>query len=203
MRYDTDQKERTHRQILAEAADAIRRKGPDRVGVAEVMSKLGLTHGGFYAHFASKDDLIAQAITSMFDQGYGNFLRRTEGLEPQQGLAAYVDWYLSTAHRDAPNGGCPLAAVSGDLPRLPEAARVRYSEGVERLAAALAQRLRKLKAANAEALAFSALSEMAGALTFARAILDRERSDQILKASRGIVKARLGLSRPSGAVAAK
>jgi TetR/AcrR family transcriptional repressor of nem operon len=200
MRYDTDQKERTHRQILAEAADAIRRKGPDRVGVAEVMNQLGLTHGGFYAHFASKDDLIAQAITSMFDQGYANFLRRTEGLEPQRGLAAYVDWYLSTAHRDAPSGGCPLAAISGDLPRLPEAARVRYSEGVERLAAALAQFLRKLEVENAEALAFSALSEMAGALTFARAILDRGRSDQILNASRRMVKARLGLSRPSGAV---
>jgi len=199
MRYDTDQKERTHRQILAEAADAIRRKGPDRVGVAEVMNKLGLTHGGFYAHFASKDDLIAQAITSMFDQGYGNFLRRTEGLEPRQALAAYVDWYLSPAHRDAPSGGCPLAAVSGDLPRLPEAARVRYSEGVERLAAALAQFLRKLKAENAEALAFSALSEMAGTLTFARAILDRGRSDQLLRASRRMVKTRLGLSRPGGA----
>jgi len=69
MRTTLTKKERTHRQILAEAANAIRIKGPERVGVAEVMNKLGLTHGGFYAHFASKEDLIAQAITSMFDQG--------------------------------------------------------------------------------------------------------------------------------------
>jgi TetR/AcrR family transcriptional repressor of nem operon len=198
MRYDSDQKERTHRQILAEAADAIRRKGPDRVGVAEVMNKLGLTHGGFYAHFTSKDDLIAQAITSMFDQGYGNFLRRTEGLEPPQALASYVDWYLSPGHRDAPSGGCPLAAVSGDLPRLPQASRIRYTEGIERLATAMATLLKKLGAKNAEALAFSVLAEMAGTLTIARAVLDPERSDQLLRASRGMVKARLGILRPSG-----
>jgi TetR/AcrR family transcriptional regulator, transcriptional repressor for nem operon len=198
MRYDTDQKERTHRQILAEAADAIRRKGPDRVGVAEVMNKLGLTHGGFYAHFASKDDLIAQAITSMFDQGYDNFLRRTESLEPPQALAAYVDWYLSPAHRDAPSGGCPLAAVSGDLPRLPQASRIRYTEGIERLATAMATLLNKLDAKNAEALAFSALAEMAGTLTIARAVLDPGRSDQLLKVSRGMVKARLGILRQRG-----
>jgi TetR/AcrR family transcriptional repressor of nem operon len=191
MRYDADQKERTHRQILAEAANAIRTKGPDRVGVAEVMSKLGLTHGGFYAHFTSKDDLIAQAITSMFDQGFANFLRRTEGLEPQKALQAYVDWYLSKAHRDAPSRGCPLACVSGDLPRLPEAARVRYTEGVERLVAGLTKLLKKLGCENTEVLAFSALAEMAGALALARAISDPQRSDWVLQSSCEMVKSRI------------
>jgi len=194
MRYDADQKERTHRQILAEAANAIRTKGPDRVGVAEVMAKLGLTHGGFYAHFSSKDDLIAQAITSMFDQGYANFLRKTEGLEPQKAIEAYVDWYLSIAHRDAPNRGCPLASVSGDLPRLPEAARVRYTDGVERLTTAIAKLLKKLGHSNSETLAFSAMSEMAGALALARAIVDPERSNEILDASRVMVKSRIAHS---------
>jgi TetR/AcrR family transcriptional regulator, transcriptional repressor for nem operon len=193
MRYDADQKERTHRQILAEAANAIRIKGPERVGVAEVMSKLGLTHGGFYAHFTSKDDLIAQAITSMFDQGFSNFLRKTEGLEPQEALEAYVDWYLSKVHRDAPSRGCPLAAISGDLPRLPEPARARYTDGVERLAAGIAKLLKKLGKRDAEALAFSALAEMAGTLTFARAIMDPGRSDRLLHASSELVKARLGV----------
>jgi TetR/AcrR family transcriptional regulator, transcriptional repressor for nem operon len=191
MRYDADQKERTHRQILAEAANAIRTKGPDRVGVAEVMSKLGSTHGGFYAHFASKEDLVAQAITSMFEQGYANFLRRTEGLEPREALEAYVNWYLSQAHRDAPNRGCPLASVSGDRPRLPDAARTRYTEGVERLTAAIAKLIKKRGFKNAEALALSTLSEMAGALALARALSDPERSDRILQASCEMVKARI------------
>jgi TetR/AcrR family transcriptional repressor of nem operon len=191
MRYDADQKERTHRQILAEAANAIRVEGPDRVGVADLMGKVGLTHGGFYAHFASKDDLIAQAITSMFEQGYANFLRRTEGLEPQRALEAYIDWYLSTAHRDAPSRGCPLASVTGDLPRLPQAARVRYTEGVERLAGGIIKLLKNLGNKNAEALAFSALSEMAGALALARAISDPDLSDRMLASSCERVKARV------------
>jgi|SRR5271165_401381 len=193
MRYDADQKKRTHKQILAEAATALRTKGPERMAVAEVMAKLGLTHGGFYAHFASKDDLVAQAITSMFDQGSAQFQRLTEGLGPRQALQAYVDWYLSVAHRDTPGGGCPLPAVSGDLPRLPEAARLRYSEGVERLAASIAKLLKKLGAKNSEALALSAVSELAGAMTLARAVADSARSNQILRNSREIVKARLNL----------
>jgi TetR/AcrR family transcriptional repressor of nem operon len=194
MRYDADQKSRTHKQILAEAASTIRTKGPDRMVVAEVMNKLGLTHGGFYAHFESKDDLVAQAITSMFDQGSAQFQRLTEGLDTKQALQAYVDWYLSAAHRDAPGGGCPLAAVSGDLPRLPDAARLRYSEGVERLAGRVAKLLKTLGNKNADALALSAVSEMVGAMALARAVGDSARSNQILRNSREIVKARLSLS---------
>lgn len=194
MRYDADQKARTRKQILTEAAAAIRTKGPERMAVAEVMSKLGLTHGGFYAHFASKDDLIAQAITAMFDQGSAHFLRLTEGLEPKSGLQAYIDWYLSAAHRDAPGGGCPLAAISGDLPRLAAAARLRYSEGAERLAAGIATMLKTMNNRNADQLALSAVSEMAGAMTLARAVADPSRSNQILRNSREMLKKRLNLA---------
>ena len=67
MRYDANHKERTRALLLAEAAAAIRSKGPDRVAVSRIMAAAGLTHGGFYAHFPSKDDLIAQAVTCMFD----------------------------------------------------------------------------------------------------------------------------------------
>jgi len=70
MRYDDNHKERTRARVLAEAAAAIRGKGAERVGVSEVMAGAGLTHGGFYAHFKSKDDLVAQAITYMFDASY-------------------------------------------------------------------------------------------------------------------------------------
>jgi TetR/AcrR family transcriptional repressor of nem operon len=193
MRYDPEQKERTHRQILVEAASALRTRGPERVGVAEVMNKLGLTHGGFYAHFASKDDLIAQAVSLMFDEAYARLLRMTEGREPLQGMHAYMDWYLSAAHRDAPNGGCPVAAVSGDLARLPDAARERYTEGVERLAAGITKLLIKLHMPKPAMLAFSLLSEMAGALSSARAVIRSPLSEEILRASREMIKTRLTL----------
>jgi len=193
MRYDLEHKERTRQRILAEAASAIRIKGPDRVGVAEVMAKLDLTHGGFYAHFRSKDDLIAQSITYMFDQTYAWFLQQTEGLEPRAALAAFVGAYLSRSHRDAPSRGCALAALSSDLPRLPEAARARFTEGAARLPAGIAKLLKKLGAKNADALAASAIAEMVGALALARAIQDTEQSDRILRTSREMVKARLGV----------
>lgn len=194
MRYDAEHKERTRRSILAEAASAIRTNGPDRVGVADIMSALGLTHGGFYAHFKSKDDLVAQAITQMFDESLAWFLGKTEGLPPAEALTAYIHAYLSRAHRDARGRGCPLAALAGDLPRLTDIARERFTEGAERLPAALAKLLRKLGAKNAEALAYSAIAEMAGALALSRAVADPERSDRILRNSRDMVKARLGLT---------
>jgi TetR/AcrR family transcriptional repressor of nem operon len=194
MRYDPEQKERTHRQILVEAASALRTRGPERVGVAEVMNKLGLTHGGFYAHFASKDDLIAQAVTLMFDEAHARLVRMTEGRDPLHGMYAYMDWYLSAAHREAPNGGCPVAAVSGDLARLPDAARERYTEGVERLAAGITKLLKKIGRPKPAMLAFSLLSEMAGALSSARAVIDSPLSEEILRASREMIKTRLTLT---------
>ena len=193
MRHDAEHKQRTRQRILAEGASAIRTKGPDRVGVAEVMAKLNLTHGGFYAHFESKDDLVAQAITYMLDERYAWFLRKTEDLEPRQALQAFVDGYLSTAHRDAPSRGRALAALGGDLPRLPDAARARFTEGAERLLTALAKLLTKLGTKNAEALASSAIAEMMGAVALARAIVDTQQSDSILCMSRQMVKARLGV----------
>ena len=193
MRYDAEHKERTHQRILAEAASAIRTKGPDRVGVAEVMAELGLTHGGFYAHFGSKDELIACAITYMFDRMVARFERLTAGRAPAEALAGYIDSYLTVAHRDAPGHGCALAALSGDLPRLPADARARFTEGAQRLPAAIARLLSELGRADAQALAVSAVSELVGALALARAIADDERSQAILRISRESIKARLGL----------
>jgi len=100
VRYDANHKERTRALLLAEAAAAIRSEGPDRVAVSRIMAAAGLTHGGFYAHFPSKDDLIAQAVTYMFDAAYSVFLSATEGRTPADALANYIDVYLSPSKRD-------------------------------------------------------------------------------------------------------
>jgi TetR/AcrR family transcriptional repressor of nem operon len=195
MRYDANHKERTRDRILAEAAAAIRTKGPDRVGVAEVMAKLDLTHGGFYGHFDSKDDLVAQAITYMFDQAYARFLRKTESREPHDGLANYIDTYLTPTHRDARGQGCALAALSGDLPRLPEAARARFADGAERLSSAIAKLLAQIGAPQPETLAWSVVAELSGTLALSRALGGTEHSDRLLSTGRESLKARLGVSR--------
>src|SRR3989449_8203217 len=162
MRYDDNHKERTRARVLAEAAAAIRSKGVERVGVAEVMAGAGLTHGGFYPHFKSKDDLLTQAISYKFDDAYASFLRHTEGRAPADALSNYIDAYLPTSHRDDRAHSCPLPALSGDLPHMPAVARARFADGTERLVAAFAKLVKKLGAKHAEALAWSALVEMAG-----------------------------------------
>jgi TetR/AcrR family transcriptional repressor of nem operon len=193
MRYDTDHKARTRERILDEAASAIRAAGPQGVSVGGVMKKAGLTHGGFYAHFGSKDELVAEAIRQMFGGPYSNFAALTEGKPPAEALAAYVDFYLSARHRDARDRGCPLPALSGDVARMPASARARFGEGAERLRKAIAGLLEAMGRKDAEALAASAIAEMVGAIALARATDDRVRSDAILAATRSAVRKRLGI----------
>ncbi len=87
------------------------------------MSRLGLTHGGFYAHFKSKDDLVRQAIEAGFDKTRTEFEQAAEGRGPAEALSAYVDYYLSMAHVDRGGGGCLLPRLAGDLSRLDDASR--------------------------------------------------------------------------------
>ncbi|MEO6027804.1 MAG: TetR/AcrR family transcriptional regulator [Candidatus Binatia bacterium] len=192
MRYSESHKQRTRLRVLGEAAAAIRTKGAERVSVAEVMAAAGLTHGGFYAHFDSKDDLVAQAITHMFDVAHSQFLSLTEGREPAAAIASYLDFYLGASHRLERASGCPVATLSGDLPNLSDRARDRFTDGTERWVAALAKLAKKLGAKDAEAVAWSAAAEMAGALALSRTISD-ERAAAILRNSRAIVKARFGV----------
>src|SRR5262249_48777036 len=168
MRYDAEHKERTRHKMVSAAARSILADGPHRIGVAEVMGKVGLTHGGFYAHFASKDDLVIAAIELMFEEALKNLQRLTRGKQPAEALMAYVDWYLSSRHRDAREAGCPMAALAGDLPRLGPAARRRFSRGADRLISGLAMLLSARGEPDADALARSAFAQMGGALAPAR-----------------------------------
>ncbi len=161
------------------------------------MAKAGLTHGGFYAHFESKDDLVAAAIDTMFGEARNRFGRETAEsggpVSPKDKLVRYIDFYLSAAHRDARTTGCPLPALSADLPRMAPASRARYGQGVAALTAVIADALSALGWADAQAAAVSALSEMVGALSLSRAVADPDQSDLILDASRTALKRRLGL----------
>ena len=193
MRYDAEHKQRTRAKVLKEAAKAIRGAGPHQVGVAEVMAKVGLTHGGFYAHFSSKDELVVAAIAQMFDEAMASFEHFTAGKAPAEALAAYIDFYLSPRHREAQTIGCPLPALAADLPRLDEGAREAFTRGAERLTAALSRLIAALDRRDADELTSSALAEMVGALSLARAISDIRRSNAVLRHSRDALKRRLGI----------
>jgi TetR/AcrR family transcriptional regulator, transcriptional repressor for nem operon len=193
MRYDADHKQQTRERVLREAAKAIRAEGPHQIAVAGIMARAGLTHGGFYAHFASKDDLVVAAIGQMFDEGLERVVRETEGRTPAAGLAAYIDFYLSHEHRDARTSGCPLPFMAADLPRLSAPAQARFAEGIAGLRGKLGALLEQLGHADVKTEASSMLSELVGALSLARAEPDRERSDTILARSTASLKQRFGL----------
>jgi TetR/AcrR family transcriptional regulator, transcriptional repressor for nem operon len=196
MRYDADHKEHTRARILTAAARSMLADGPSHIGVADVMRKVGLTHGGFYAHFASKDDLIIAAIELIFDEALTNFQRLTRGKAPADAVAAYIDWYLSPRHRDARETGCPMPALSADLRRLGSAARGRFSRGADRLVRSLAMLLSATGHAGTESLAASAFAEMIGALLLARSI-PLQQSGAVLEGSRTQLQARLGIAKSS------
>jgi TetR/AcrR family transcriptional repressor of nem operon len=194
MRYDEAHKQKTREKVLQAAARAIRAEGPDRVGVAGIMAKAGLTHGGFYAHFESKDDLVAEAIEQMFVEGRQHFAAVVAGKPPARALGDYVDYYLSKAHRDTPDAGCAMPALCTDLPRLSDRAKAAFGNGYAGLIVWISKRLDDLGHADSKATACSVVSEMVGTVALARCIPDRERSDALLEGSRRAIRQRLGLN---------
>jgi TetR/AcrR family transcriptional regulator, transcriptional repressor for nem operon len=197
MRYQPDHKQKTRRRVLEEATKAIRRQGPHRLGIARVMKQAGLTHGGFYAHFSSKDALVSAAIAEMFDGTLEGWSRETRGRSAEAGLAAYIESYLSPGHRDTRSGGCPMAALASELPRLAAPSRTAFAAGVRRLTDAIAAQLERLGQEKPAMLASSVMAELVGGLLLARCEPDRERSDAILAAARQSLLRRLGLRRVS------
>lgn len=194
MRYAADQSEKTKDRVVSIAAAEMRKRGPNDVGVAEVMRLAGLTHGGFYAHFAAKDDLIAAAIARMFEDSRTRFREWTEGKGKEDALRSYINAYVSTTHRDNPEGGCAVAALASEIHRQGGKARTAYDEGFSRLLKALEGLLPERDLEKRRAQAVSMLAEMTGAVAASRAISDKKLSDEILATARRDLRARVGLS---------
>jgi len=186
----------TRTRILNIAAAEMRSRGPNSVGVADVMNRAGLTHGGFYAHFRCKDALIAAALSEMFTQKEAMFHRLTADKPPDVGLGDYIDSYLSEAHRDHPENGCPIAALSPELARLDPEIRQVFDSGVTTLLDLIEPLLAPRHAHDRRALVVSLVAEMAGALALSRAILDQRTSAYVLSVARRTVRSRVGLPAP-------
>lgn len=189
-----ERKAASRERILGEAASAIRLKGTALVSVHEVMRGAGMTVGGFYAHFGSKDDLLGQAITYMFDERYARFLQSVATPAPEETLSRFVDTYLSMRHRDAVGRGCPIPALAGEIGRLSAPVRARFVDGMDRLTGAVEALLTRLGHEDSAAVADSAIAEMTGAIGLARVQPDPERAEALLEASRQRVRKRLGLA---------
>ena len=180
----------------------LRAEGPERMSVATLMAKLGLTHGGFYAHFRSKDALIAEAIDATFDQTAERFAKRIEGLPPAEALGHHIDVYLSALHQEGAADGCPLPAIAADVARLGPLAKAHFGAGIERLHARIAALFEALgdDPAEAKERAVSLYCELTGAVALARAV-DPEQARAIRMSSRAALRKRFGLTTPAAAAA--
>ncbi|OAE62651.1 TetR/AcrR family transcriptional regulator [Achromobacter mucicolens] len=179
-------KEQSHERIVDAAARAIRRAGYSGVGVADVMKEAGLTHGGFYAHFPSRDALLAAAMERAGQDGAARLSqnmarRRAEGASP---LRAWVEAYLSDAHLAGCERGCPVAALASEIPRQSDDVREVAASRVQRLMEAVQQ---VLPAQAGEHAAAAVLSTLVGALQLARALGDNPRGRAVLASARRAV----------------
>ncbi|MCF4167025.1 TetR/AcrR family transcriptional regulator [Zavarzinia compransoris] len=166
MRYAADHKDRSREKILDAAAHLLRQKGIDGVGLSAIMARAGLTNGAFYAHFPSRDALVADALDAALDFTIGRLRRHAEGFPPEARLRAVVAAYLSPQHCRAPEDGCTFAALGSDLARLPPETRARLHLQYDRMRALLAEGLAALGRPPADA--GTMLATMIGTLTLAR-----------------------------------
>jgi len=184
-------KERTRARILSEAAKALRTEGIGGIGVADLMKRAGLTHGGFYAHFSSRDDLVTCAIDQMFVDSNFNRTRPLEAADPAAGIARFIDGYLSENARKHPDLACPLPTLASEVRLLPEAARQRFATGYDAVRNALTASLKKLGHKDAAMLATTTLAEMVGTMAIARALPDDSAAAALLTKTREGLKQRL------------
>ena len=173
MRKSREETAQTRRRIVEAAAREFRQNGIVATGLNDLMKAAGLTHGGFYKHFASKDQLVAEATTAALDA-------LLEGMAAHPTITAAVAAYLSTPHRDNPGSGCPLAAIGSELSRTDKKTRGAATEGFKRLVAVLAG---KLKTQDARRRALAAVATMIGAVTMSRVVTDPRLSAEILRAA--------------------
>jgi TetR/AcrR family transcriptional repressor of nem operon len=177
-----------NRALIVETASALfREHGYDGVGVAELMANAGFTHGGFYKHFRSKADLMAEAAANTISQTAAN----SEGLD----LADFFKSYVSREHRDARGAGCTMAALGGDAARQSDDLKATFAAGIEKLLAALQHGKAGEDDAAREAsrsMMISALAQAVGAIVLSRACPDNSKlADEILATCRGNILASL------------
>jgi TetR/AcrR family transcriptional regulator, transcriptional repressor for nem operon len=181
MRYGKDQKQATRQRIVEAAGRRFKQDGIDGAGVAAVMSDAGLTNGAFYAHFASKEDLVANVLADQLRAQRQNF----DSQPPDRaGLEAFIRAYLSPQHRDQSADGCPSAALLDEIVRRPAATRQVFTDELLTTADDVAARLDRTDAEAARTDALTILGLMIGTLQLARALADRDLSDQVL--ARGV-----------------
>jgi TetR/AcrR family transcriptional repressor of nem operon len=178
MRKSKQEAAETRRRIVKAAAAKFRQNGIGGTGLSDLMAAAGLTHGGFYRHFESKDQIVAEACAAATESAIATFFSNQS---PQNGLNARVAKYLSAAHRDDPSAGCPLAAMGSELARADEKTRAAATQAFLELVEIVAAASGNTRPDVARRRALVAAATMIGALTMSRIVTDSELSAGILR----------------------
>ncbi len=178
MRYGKEHKQTTRRRIIQTAGRRFKRDGIDGSGIATLMADAGLTNGAFYAHFASKEDLVATAVADQLRAQRASVSTQTPD---RAGLEEYVRAYLSVEHRNNPDDGCPSAALLDEIGRCTDATKQAYTDGLLAVIDDIAARLTPDDPPSARAKTLSVFAMMVGTLQLSRALADRQLADEVLQ----------------------
>ena len=176
-------KDATHERIVAAAARAIRRSGYDGTSVADIMKDAGLTHGGFYAHFASREAMLAEAADRAGAESAAAAARVAASAPPEKALQRMLHAYLSKEHADNIEAGCPLVALGSEMPRQAPEVRRAATRRIKEMIDAVARQSTDWGQPRAHDQALVTVATMVGALLLARAVDEPKLSDAILKAA--------------------
>jgi len=184
MRKSKAETARTRERILEAAGSQFLTHGLTDAGLTRVMKAAGLTNGGFYRHFASKDELIAEACRKALATVTAGLESQARNQSAKQELPKVTGSYVSRNHRDNPATGCPLAFLGSELARADLRTRQEATEGLLRIARLIARGLKNIPAQKAEAQSLAIVAAMVGAVTLARIVPDSRISNSILAATR-------------------
>ena len=196
MRYSREHKLETHARIVKKASVRLREKGAHGIGVADLMKDAGLTHGGFYAHFDSREALVIEAFAYAMDRSTERWRKVGETTPPEQRLATIVDSYLTPTHRDNPGQGCSIPTLGAEIARESPKTRRAFATKLEQMIDVFADQIPDISREAARKQATAAIATMMGTMVMARIAGSGEFSEEILSAGRDAV---LDRSKPAKA----
>src|SRR6476620_1118514 len=191
MRYSREHKQETHDRIVKKASVRLREKGAHGIGVADLMKEAGLTHGGFYAHFDSRESLVVEAFAYAMDRSTERWRKVAEQTPPDKRLATIVENYLTPVHRDDPGNGCAVPALGAEIARESLKTRKAFAAKLEQMIDMMADQVLDVPRKVARKQAMATLATMIGTLVLSRIAGTGEFSDEILNSGREAVLGRM------------
>lgn len=203
MRYSKEHKQETHARIVKKASVRLREKGAHGIGVADLMKEAGLTHGGFYAHFDSREALVIEAFGYAMDRSIERWRKVAEATPPEKRFSTIVENYLTTVHRDDPGHGCAVPALGAEIARESLKTRKAFSAKLEQMVEMMADQVPDVPRKTARKQAIAALTTMMGTLVLSRIAGNGEFSDEILSSGREAALGKAAAAKPVAKKAAR